>query len=169
MMLDDVLTEHGLTGFTDTDRAELVSAWHRLSPWPDNRDGLSRLRETHITATLSNGSTALLIHLARAGGLTFDAILSAELIHSYKPTPDCAPHTFHARWNGASAIRPHRRRTGSTSPPPTSPTWPDDWLHSSGFDAARASQTHAGKEDGLRRSCSAGPGRAPRPGRSEPT
>jgi 2-haloacid dehalogenase len=72
MMLDDVLTEHGLTGFTDTDRAELVSAWHRPSPWPDSRDGLSRLRETHITATLSNGSTALLIHLARAGGLTFE-------------------------------------------------------------------------------------------------
>ncbi|MCX4852898.1 hypothetical protein [Streptomyces canus] len=88
MMLDDVLTEHGLTGFTDTDRAELVSAWHRLSPWPDSRDGLSRLRETHITATLSNGSTALLSR-ARAGGLTFDAILSAELIHSYKPDRRC--------------------------------------------------------------------------------
>ncbi|MDI5913306.1 MULTISPECIES: hypothetical protein [Streptomyces] len=27
MMLADMLTEHGLTGFTDTDRAELVSAW----------------------------------------------------------------------------------------------------------------------------------------------
>jgi 2-haloacid dehalogenase len=87
MMLDDVLTEHGLTEFTDTDRAELVNAWHRLSPWPDSRDGLSELRETHVTATLSNGSTALLIHLARAGRLPFDAILSAELIHSYKPDP----------------------------------------------------------------------------------
>ncbi|MFL5998009.1 MAG: haloacid dehalogenase type II [Streptomyces sp.] len=87
MMLDDVLTEHRLTEFTDTDRDELVSAWHRLSPWPDSRDGLSQLRESHITATLSNGSTALLIHLARAGRLPFDAILSAELIHSYKPDP----------------------------------------------------------------------------------
>lgn len=86
-MLDNVLAEHGLTRFTDTDRAELVGAWHRLNPWPDSRDGLSRLRETHITATLSNGGIALLIHLARAGGLPFDTILSAELIHSYKPDP----------------------------------------------------------------------------------
>ncbi|MFJ9244728.1 haloacid dehalogenase type II [Streptomyces sp. NPDC101776] len=87
MTLDTVLAEHGLSGFTDTDRAELVGAWHRLSPWPDSRDGLARLRETHVTATLSNGSTALLIRLARAGGLPFDTILSAELIHSYKPDP----------------------------------------------------------------------------------
>lgn len=53
------------------------------------------------------------------------------------PTPDCARHTFHARWNGAPAIRPHRRWTGSTSPSPTSPTWPDGWLRSSRFDATR--------------------------------
>jgi len=51
MMLDEVLAEHGLTGFTDTDRAELVDAWHRLIPWPDSPDGLAQLRETHITAT----------------------------------------------------------------------------------------------------------------------
>jgi 2-haloacid dehalogenase len=87
MMLDDLLAERGLSEFTDTDRTELVGAWHRLSPWPDSRDGLTRLRETHITATLSNGSTALLIHLARAGKLPLDTILSAELIHSYKPDP----------------------------------------------------------------------------------
>lgn len=84
-----MLTEHGPTGFTDTDRAPLVNAWHRLSPWPDSRDGLSQPRETHITATLPNGSTALLIHLARAGRSPFDTILSAELIHSCKPDPRC--------------------------------------------------------------------------------
>lgn len=36
---------------------------------------------------MSNGGIALLIHLARAGGLPFDTVLSAELIHSYKPDP----------------------------------------------------------------------------------
>ena len=87
MMLDEVLAEHALTQFTDDDRADLVGAWHRLKPWPDSRDGLSRLRDTHITATLSNGGTALLIHLAHAGRLPFDTILSTELIHSYKPDP----------------------------------------------------------------------------------
>ncbi|MFJ9713241.1 haloacid dehalogenase type II [Streptomyces sp. NPDC101234] len=87
MMLDELLAKHGLTEFSDTDRAELVQAWHRLRPWPDSPDGLSQLRETHITATLSNGSIGLLIQLARTGGLPFDTILSAELIHSYKPDP----------------------------------------------------------------------------------
>ena len=81
MMLDD------LTGLTDTDRAELVSAWHRLNPRPDSRGGLSRPRETRITTTLSNDGAALLIRLARAGRLPFDAILSAEPIHSCKPDP----------------------------------------------------------------------------------
>lgn len=28
MILDEVLAEHGLTEFTDTDRTELVGAWH---------------------------------------------------------------------------------------------------------------------------------------------
>ncbi|KUN06921.1 hypothetical protein AQI96_32365 [Streptomyces canus] len=88
MMLHDVLTEHDLTGLTDnTDRAELASASYRLSPWPDSRDGLSRLRETHITATLSHGSTALLIHRARARGSPFYAILSAEPIDGYESGP----------------------------------------------------------------------------------
>ncbi|MFF1306881.1 hypothetical protein [Streptomyces sp. NPDC058307] len=105
MMLDEVVTEHGLTGFTDTDRDELVNAWHRLSPWPGSRDGLSELRETHIAATLSNGSTALLILLVRVGRSPF-------------------------RWNGAPVIRPGRRLTRSTPPPPTSPTWPGNSLHS---------------------------------------
>jgi hypothetical protein len=45
-MLDEVLAEHGLTKFSDDDRAELVGAWHRLRPWPDSRDGLSQLRKT---------------------------------------------------------------------------------------------------------------------------
>ncbi|MGA6222057.1 hypothetical protein ACPESV_17220 [Streptomyces umbrinus] len=36
---------------------------------------------------MSHGSTALLIHPARAGRLPFDTILSAELIHSCKPGP----------------------------------------------------------------------------------
>ncbi|WP_406396558.1 hypothetical protein OG806_47490 [Streptomyces sp. NBC_00882] len=53
----------------------------------DSRHGLSRLRETHITATLPLGSIALLIHVARAGRVPFDAVLSAEPVHSFKPDP----------------------------------------------------------------------------------
>ena len=76
-----------VAGRTTPDDPRRSARRGRLSPWPDSRDGPSQLRETDITATLSNGSTALLIHFARAGRLPFDIILRAELIHSYKPDP----------------------------------------------------------------------------------
>jgi 2-haloacid dehalogenase len=85
--LDEMLHARGIEGVDEAVRADLVQAWHRLDPWPDVRDGLERLRRTHVTATLSNGHVALLVDLARHGDLRFDAILSAELAGSYKPAP----------------------------------------------------------------------------------
>jgi 2-haloacid dehalogenase len=66
-------------------RAELVLAWHRLDPWPDAVEGLTRLRERFVLATLSNGNVALLVHMAKRAGLPWDAVLSAELFGHYKP------------------------------------------------------------------------------------
>jgi len=66
-------------------RAELVLAWHRLDPWPDAVDGLTRLRERFVLASLSNGNVALLVDMAKRGGLPWDAVLSAELFGHYKP------------------------------------------------------------------------------------
>lgn len=87
IMLDDVVAEYGLQALTETDRDELVLAWHRLSPWPDTVPGLTELRKRHILTPLSNGSLGLLTRLARAAGMPFDCILSAELAGSYKPDP----------------------------------------------------------------------------------
>jgi 2-haloacid dehalogenase len=72
-------------------RAELShlnAAWHRLRPWPDSVAGLTRLKRSFVIGTLSNGNMSLLIDLARAGGLPWDVILSAELFHHYKPDPE---------------------------------------------------------------------------------
>ena len=82
--LDDLLSERG----QDAEREPLVQAWHRLDPWPDVREGLQKLREDRIVATLSNGGVRLLVDLARHGDLRFDAILSAELVRAYKPDPE---------------------------------------------------------------------------------
>ena len=41
--LDRVLADRGLT-LPEADRAELTRAWHRLDPWPDVVDGLTRLK-----------------------------------------------------------------------------------------------------------------------------
>ncbi|WP_375381447.1 haloacid dehalogenase type II [uncultured Sphingomonas sp.] len=68
--------------------SEWSRAWHRLDPWPDAVAGLARLRRRFPVVTLSNGNVALMLALARRGGLVWDAILGAEVTRAYKPTPD---------------------------------------------------------------------------------
>lgn len=84
--LDDVLARHDVDLPAD-EREWLVSGWRRLNPWPDTAEGLEQLRSNHVTATLSNGHVALLVDLLRFANLHVDAVLSAELAHSYKPDP----------------------------------------------------------------------------------
>lgn len=84
--LDELLTEMGIAEAFDEDaRQRLVRAWHQLPAWPDAADGLERLRSRYVVAALSNGGFALLTHLAKAAGLRFDCIISAELARHYKP------------------------------------------------------------------------------------
>ncbi len=86
-MLEEVITEYQLQAIATQERAELVRGWHRLTPWPDTVAGLSALRRQHILTPLSNGGVGLLTRLAKAAGLPFDCILSAELAGTYKPDP----------------------------------------------------------------------------------
>lgn len=87
LMLDQVAEQHGLEALSEADRDELVHAWYRLAPWPDTVPGLTALRERYLLTPLSNGGIGLLTRLARAAGMPFDCILSAELAGSYKPDP----------------------------------------------------------------------------------
>jgi 2-haloacid dehalogenase len=83
-----VLDEFGLAGLQETEIEHLNRAWHRLDPWPDAVDGLTRLRRRFILATLSNGNVALLVNMAKRAGLPWDAILGAEVARAYKPMPE---------------------------------------------------------------------------------
>jgi 2-haloacid dehalogenase len=82
--LDDLLAELRADPDEAT-RAELVLAWHRLDPWPDSVEGLTRLKKQHVIASLSNGNVSLLVDMAKHGGLPWDTVLSAELFARYKP------------------------------------------------------------------------------------
>ncbi|AOY95984.1 haloacid dehalogenase, type II [Cupriavidus sp. USMAA2-4] len=62
-------------------------AWHRLDPWPDSREGLQRLKQRFIIAPLSNGNIRLMVDIAKRAGLPWDAILGAEVVRDYKPSP----------------------------------------------------------------------------------
>jgi 2-haloacid dehalogenase len=69
------------------DRDELTRVWHRLDPWPDTVEGLTRLKRRAVIAPHSNGHVALLLTMARRAGLPWDLILGAETARAYKPDP----------------------------------------------------------------------------------
>ena len=77
----------GLDGLDEAERAWLTTCWHRLDPWPDAVAGLERLKERYIIAAFSNGNVALLVNMAKWGGLPWDFVFSAELFRHYKPDP----------------------------------------------------------------------------------
>lgn len=85
--LAELAPRFGLTGQTPEDMEWVNRGWHRLRPWPDSVPGLLRLRRRFILSPLSNGNVALLVDLARAGGLPWDLVLSAEVFRHYKPDP----------------------------------------------------------------------------------
>jgi 2-haloacid dehalogenase len=85
--LDRLLPEFGLERLSETDRADLTRAWHRLDPWPDVVAGLTRLKRRFIIAPNSNGNIALIVDMAKRAGLPWDAILGAEITRAYKPQP----------------------------------------------------------------------------------
>ena len=88
MILDELVEEYGLTGMSEPELVHVNEAWHRLSPWPDTVSGLNKLKTKYVITTLSNGNVSLLTHMAKNGGLPWDAILSAELSGHYKPDPE---------------------------------------------------------------------------------
>jgi 2-haloacid dehalogenase len=73
---------------TDADTEWLVQAWHRLPAWPDSVRGIDVLKEAAICASQSNGHIALAVNLARYNGFSWDAILGAEVVGTYKPAPE---------------------------------------------------------------------------------
>jgi len=85
--LDALLARHG-AALDETQRQHLARAWERLDPWPDAVAGLARLKARFIVGTLSNGSMAQMVKLAKYGGLPWDVVLSAELVRRYKPDPE---------------------------------------------------------------------------------
>jgi 2-haloacid dehalogenase len=85
--LDDVLAELGLD-IPDADKDGFTAAWHRLDPWPDTVDGLTRLKRRYVIAPVSNGHIALVVNMAKHAGLPWDAVLGAEIAHAYKPQPE---------------------------------------------------------------------------------
>jgi 2-haloacid dehalogenase len=86
--LDALIAEFGIAGLEEDEIDHFNRAWHRLDPWPDCVEGLTRLKRNFVLATLSNGNVALIVNMAKRAGLPWDAILGAELARHYKPDPE---------------------------------------------------------------------------------
>ncbi|HSL00245.1 MAG TPA: haloacid dehalogenase type II [Rubrobacteraceae bacterium] len=86
--LEELLVEFGVEGLSEEEKDSFNRVWHRLEPWPDAVEGLTRLKSRYVIAPLSNGNVALLTNMAKRAGLPWDLILSAELVRRYKPDPE---------------------------------------------------------------------------------
>ena len=94
-ILDGLLPEFGLGAMSEAEREALNRVWHRLRPWPDAVAGLARLRRRFVVCPLSNGNVSLLVNMAKAAGLDWDCVLSAELARRYKPDPQVYRQAAH--------------------------------------------------------------------------
>jgi len=87
MILDGLLPQFGLAHPGEDERRHLNRVWHRLDPWPDSVEGLTRLKRRFTICSLSNGNLGLLANMAKRAGLPWDCVLSAEIFQAYKPDP----------------------------------------------------------------------------------
>jgi 2-haloacid dehalogenase len=85
--LDKLIAKYGFSGLSEADKEHMNRVWHRLTPWPDTVEGLTRLKKRYIIGTLSNGNVGLLTRMAKFGGLPWDVVLGAETARAYKPMP----------------------------------------------------------------------------------
>jgi 2-haloacid dehalogenase len=85
--LERILPEFGIEGLAEDVLRRLTLAWHVLPAWPEVPGALARLKAHFWLAPVSNGNISLMVDLARANDLAWDAILGAEVAGDYKPKP----------------------------------------------------------------------------------
>jgi len=111
MILDDVLKAFNITSLSESQVHELNLIWHRLNPWLDTVEGLTRLKSKFTIVTLSNGNLGLLADMAKNAGLPWDLILSAEVFRHYKPDPETylgVAETFDVRPEQVMLVAAHK-------------------------------------------------------------
>jgi 2-haloacid dehalogenase len=79
MILEALLKEFKIEGLSEEEKVSWTHVWRRLKPWPDSVEGLMRLKKKYVIAPLSNGNIALMVNLAKFGGLPRDVILGSAL------------------------------------------------------------------------------------------
>lgn len=97
-MLEAVIQEHGLSAFTPEDRDAIHRTWHELDAWPDFPAALARLRKDYAVVAFTILSTSLIVDVSRRNGLTWDCVVSCEMVGFYKTRPEA--YRTCAKWLG---------------------------------------------------------------------
>lgn len=84
-VLDETLAHFSLGVFTPEERVDVWRAWHALDAWPDFPGALAALRQWRPVVSFTMLPTSLVVDVSRRNGLTWDAIISCEMIGVYKP------------------------------------------------------------------------------------
>ncbi len=95
-VLDETLAEFDLEAPSAGERDELWRTWHQLDAWPDFTPALTALRQRLPVVSFTMLPTALVIDVSRRNGITWDAIVSCEMIGVYKPHVET--YQTAARW-----------------------------------------------------------------------
>ena len=81
------LRDHAVGGLSAVGLASLVAAWRGIGAWPDVKSGLQRLRKRFIVTPFTILKTSLIIEASRRAGLSWDCVISCEMIGIYKTHP----------------------------------------------------------------------------------
>jgi 2-haloacid dehalogenase len=84
--LDELSKEFGLQ-LSEEEKVKMLGFWRRLDPWPDVVEGLGRLKQKYIITPLSNSDFGMMTEMSKFAGMPWDAVLAAEMAHTYKPNP----------------------------------------------------------------------------------
>jgi 2-haloacid dehalogenase len=87
-VLDELLGEQGIDGFSAEDRRAIAARWHGLDAWPDFAPALARLRRRYICVSFTILSLSLVIDVSRRNGIGWDAVIPCEMLRVYKPRPE---------------------------------------------------------------------------------
>ena len=96
--LEETIAAFGLPHPSAEVLDQLWRGWHRLRAWPDFPAALEKLRQRLPVVSFTMLPTALVVDVSRANGITWDAIISCQMIGVYKPHPQAYQKT--ARWLG---------------------------------------------------------------------
>jgi len=87
-MLDVVIDDHQLDAFDKEDRDAIWATWRALDAWADFPGASARLRRKYMVASFTILTVSLVIDVLRRHGNDWDAILSCEMIGTYKTQPE---------------------------------------------------------------------------------